>query len=75
MNIPDCYDPVRQAERLAFEADKQEARRERCGACCRLLEPGEPVWTLLLKCGAVRLCHRCKQAVDESETTAEEGLA
>ena len=72
MNIPDCYDPVCQAERREAMLDKQEALRECCGCCGRVIEPGEHIWTVLRHKETFSLCRDCKADVDESETLVPE---
>ena len=41
MNIPSCYDPVYQAERLAMEQDKLMENTVQCTICRRTLYPGD----------------------------------
>lgn len=50
MEIPDCYDPIRQAERLAEEADKNALHCEDCGNPIY-----DECWGI---CGDL-LCERC----------------
>ncbi|MBR4291656.1 MAG: hypothetical protein IKT52_13615 [Oscillospiraceae bacterium] len=45
MNIPDCYDPVYQAERLAMEQDKLMEQTCQCHLCRRTLYPGDKMHT------------------------------
>lgn len=42
MEIPDCYDPAYQAERLAADADRWEQKLRRCDLCHRRIYPGTP---------------------------------
>lgn len=42
MNIPDCYDPIYQAERREAEADRRAAMLPKCCFCERLIYPGNP---------------------------------
>jgi len=72
MNIPDCYDAVYQAERREAVMESREARREHCGCCGRVIEPGEHLWTVLRHKETFSLCRSCKEDVDESETILEE---
>lgn len=72
MNIPDCYEAFRQAERREAELDRREARRDRCGCCGRIIGPGEHCWTVLRHSETFLLCRECKEDVDESETIQEE---
>ena len=39
-DIPDCYDPVYQAEQLALEQDKLMEKTLCCSICFRTLYPG-----------------------------------
>lgn len=41
MNIPGCYDPIYQAERLAMEQDKMMENTMLCTACGSTLYPGD----------------------------------
>ena len=41
MKIPDCYDPVYQAERLAMEQDKLMENTMQCADCGSTLYPGD----------------------------------
>lgn len=50
MEIPDCYDPIYQAERLAEEADKNELH---CEECTRALT--DDVWEIEGRL----LCEKC----------------
>lgn len=72
MNIPECYDAVRQAERREAALETREARRVHCGCCGRVIELGEYVYTVLLHTDSFALCRSCKDDVDESETIMEE---
>lgn len=72
MNIPECYDAVRQAESRALSLERMEARRERCGCCGRVIELGEHFFTVLRHKETFPLCRSCKDDVDESETIMEE---
>ena len=40
-DIPGCYDPVYQAERLAMEQDKLMENTVQCTICRRTLYPGD----------------------------------
>lgn len=41
MNIPDCYDPIYQAERLAAEIDKRLEAALTCALCGDTIQPGQ----------------------------------
>lgn len=71
MNIPDCYDPFRQAEQLAAARDKLEAQMVRCGGCGRIIEPGERCWQVPLRSKSYLICRSCKEDVLESEIILE----
>lgn len=51
--IPDCYDPIYQAEQREREADENAYQCEECGAYCR-----EEFWDIL---GEI-LCDSCAEA-------------
>ena len=72
MSIPDCYEAFTQAERREAELDYKEARRDRCGCCGRIIEPGEHCWTVSLESKSHLICENCKEELDESETIQEE---
>lgn len=72
MNIPDCYDAVRQAECREAELDRREARRKRCGCCGRVMEPGDRLWTVSGREGTISLCRSCKEDLDEGVSLAQE---
>lgn len=57
MRIPDCYDPVSQAERREAEADREAIR---CDACGHLIRRGEKVFTLSLGKTDLYICDDCK---------------
>lgn len=42
-DIPTCYDPVYQAERLAMEQDKLMENTVCCNICRRTLYPGDKI--------------------------------
>lgn len=72
MNIPDCYDAVRQAERREEALEARETRRMHCGCCGRVIELGEYFYTAARDGEAFALCRCCKDDVDESERIMEE---
>lgn len=41
--IPECYDPVYQAERLAMEQDRLMENTVQCTICRRTLYPGDKI--------------------------------
>ena len=43
MEIPNCYDPIYQAERLAMEQDKLMEKTLCCTFCHRTLYPGDKI--------------------------------
>lgn len=57
MRIPDCYDPVSQAERREAEADRGAVR---CDACGHLIRRGEKAFTLSLGKTDLYICDDCK---------------
>lgn len=72
MNIPDCYDAVKQAERREAALEARETRRTRCGCCGRVIELGEYFYTAARDGESFALCRCCKDDVDESERIMEE---
>lgn len=72
MNIPDCYEAYRQAERREAAADRQESRREKCGCCGRTIHPGEPFWRATRFKERFLICQSCKEDIDDSVSIAEE---
>lgn len=74
MNIPDCYEAFRQAERLEAAADAQESKREKCGCCGRSIYPGESFWKVSRFKDHFIICQRCKEDIDDSVSIAEEDL-
>lgn len=57
MDIPDCYDPIAQAERREAEADRLAIR---CDACGHLIRCGEKVFTLAVGKTDLYICDDCK---------------
>lgn len=43
MEMPNCYDPVYQAERLAMEQDRLMENTVQCTICRRTLYPGDKI--------------------------------
>lgn len=67
MDIPDCYDPVYQAERREAEADRIRDLLPRCTLCGRTLYPGEKFRTA--RCQIV--CRLCMEELTENEDIVE----
>ena len=57
MQIPDCYDPITQAERRAADADRGAIT---CDACGHLIRRGEKVFTLALGKTGLYICDDCR---------------
>lgn len=74
MNIPDCYEAYKQAERREEAADKQDSKLEKCGCCGRAVRPGEPFWKGSRFKDHFIICQRCKEDIDDSVSIAEEDL-
>lgn len=72
MNIPECYDAARQAERREAALEARESRREHCGCCGRVIELGEYFYRVARHEEPFALCRSCKDDVDESESIMEE---
>lgn len=62
MDIPACYDPIAQAERLALEQDKLMENTEQCHICHRTLYPGD---TMHVAHNAV-VCPSCLEELSEN---------
>lgn len=63
MEIPMCYDPVLQAERLAMEQDKRMERTMCCRVCGCTLYPGDKYH----QCLKTVVCTSCLEELVESE--------
>lgn len=74
MNIPDCYDAVKQAERREAALEARETRRLHCGCCGRVIELGEYFYQTSRDGEPFALCRNCKDDVDESEAIMEEDM-
>lgn len=57
MLIPDCYDPVSQAEAREAEADRGAVR---CDACGHLIRRGKKMFTLSVGKTDLYICEDCK---------------
>ena len=62
MQIPDCYDPVYQAEQLALEQDKLMEDTVCCTFCRRTLYPGEKIHVA----GFRVVCPSCLEELQEN---------
>lgn len=65
--IPECYDPVRQAERREEHWDDYVAVLPVCTLCRRRLYPGTKFHTAHYQI----VCTRCKDELDENIETVE----
>ena len=72
MNIPDCYEAFRQAERREAAADALESRLEKCGCCGSPIHPGEAFWKGFRFQDRFLICQSCKEDIDDSISIAEE---
>ena len=72
MNIPDCYEAFRQAERREAAADALESRLEKCGCCGQAIRTGEPFWKGSRFKEQFLICQSCKEDIDDSISIAEE---
>ena len=71
MDIPNCYDPVYQEERLQAEADRAVSLRPVCACCCKPVRPGTRYYTLSIQKERYTICEDCKEDLEESETYLE----
>lgn len=60
--IPDCYDPVRQAERREAEWDNFIEKLPACTLCRKTLFPGEKFHTA----SYMIVCHSCVEELNEN---------
>ena len=69
MGIPDCYDPVFQAERRQMVLDKLQDSLPHCTICRKPIFPGKKFHTARYKI----VCHGCVEELMENvETTGYE---
>lgn len=61
MQMPDCYDPVRQAEKREEHWDDYISQLPTCALCSRRIYPGEKVHTAHYK----RVCTNCKEQLED----------
>lgn len=62
MQIPDCYDPIYQAERREAEADKQREQTLPCALCDDLIFPYEKYHAVNGKA----ICNFCAAEIAEN---------
>jgi len=67
MEIPYCYDPVYQAERLAMEQDKLMENTVCCTLCNRTLYPGDKIRVTRRQ----SVCKHCFEELKENEDIVE----
>lgn len=67
MDIPDCYDPVRQAELLAAEEDRASRLLPYCILCGNTLYPGCKFHMAQYQC----VCEYCMNELKENEDIVE----
>ena len=68
MEIPDCYDPVVQAERLAGD----DSHCPVCGCCGHRVRGGEKIWTLFVGKNPIIVCEDCKSEMEDNVAVVEE---
>lgn len=68
MEIPDCYDPIYQAERREAEADRNRAVLPRCDLCRDVIRPG----SVYHECIGGTVCHKCFEELSDSAFLQEE---
>lgn len=71
MEIPDCYDPVYQAERLEAAADRRSAWYPRCGCCGEAVPPGRSYFELNVLGKELKVCGVCRGLMDLNEVLVE----
>lgn len=62
MGIPDCYDPVFQEERRAFDSDRYFSRMPVCSCCEEVITPLHAYHKYL----GVTVCVRCMEILNEN---------
>ena len=67
MQIPDCYDPVRQADRREEHWDDYVMKLPRCFLCSRVIYPGDKFHTAYYKF----VCTSCKEQLDDNVDVVE----
>lgn len=67
MDIPDCYDPVYQAERWESEADRHSRQLPYCYLCGGTLYPGTKFHMAKYQC----VCAACMEELIENEDIVE----
>lgn len=60
--IPDCYDPVRQAERREAEWDSFIEKLPACTLCRKTMFPGEKIHIASF----MIVCHSCVEELNEN---------
>lgn len=68
MLLPECYDPVFQAERREQEWDTNVARLTKCKICGDVIYPGNRYHETRKCC----ICSFCMEALSENECVMEE---
>lgn len=68
MNIPDCYDPVYQAERRERDWDEYRSRNPTCNLCRCTIPAGTPY----RECFAGEVCESCFEELEENIRMNEE---
>lgn len=66
-DIPACYDPVYQAERLAMEQDKLMEKTCQCHLCHRTMYPGDKIHVAQF----FVVCPYCVEELQENIETVE----
>lgn len=72
MGIPDCYDPVYQAERMAMQQDVAQKHLPVCSCCGHSISYDERFWKLSYRKEELTICEDCHQEIEDSETTLTE---
>lgn len=66
--IPDCYDPIYQAEQLEREADRRRVRFRRCDLCRCTIGPGN----VYRECFGGLVCQNCFEELSSNAYLQEE---
>lgn len=71
-DIPDCYDPVYQAERREANWDRLLDTLPKCGCCGEPIMPGSRFWRLWVKENLINVCAECKGDMENNEECVED---
>lgn len=72
MNLPDCYDPVYQAEQREADWDRYSSQFPRCSCCGERIFSGKNRYELFVHNDCLTICEDCKDEMLESEYIVED---